>query len=258
MNFVSQLESLSHRNTDITNMRTTLFIPRRSAAVMVAFSLVLGIGAPLLLSAAPAAQAAAEEKPVCPPIISDTSDAPDLKEWAAKAEKECQKWYADFARTLGSEESRLPKAIKINYTTQYNGVAACSGDTITVSAKWIREHPDDMGCILHEMSHFQQSYPKYDPVWLVEGISDYVRWFMYEPESKRPKVNPAKASARDSYRTTGAFLDYLSKKYDKNIVRKLSKSLKESRYDESYFKDLTGKTLDELNTEWLASLKPAS
>jgi len=204
---------------------------------------------------APAAHAA--PPPACPPLVSDTSGAPDLKDFAARVEKDVRAWYPKLAPLLANEDSRQRKQIKIIYDPKYKGVAATGGDTIVASPEWFRSHPDDVGALIHEMAHVQQSYPKYDPVWLVEGIADYVRWFVYEPADKRPHPNPDKSSARDSYRTTGAFLDYLTRTYDKDIVRKLSRALKEDRYDESYFQELTGKSLDTLNTEWIASLRTA-
>jgi hypothetical protein len=206
-----------------------------------------------LLPAAPSS-AAGNRAPRSPQIVTDTSAAPDLKEWAAKADVQVRAWYPKLAYLLANEESRQRRQIKIVYDPNYNGVAATGGDTITCSPEWFRKHPDDVGALIHEMAHVQQSYPRYDPVWLVEGIADYARWFVYEPKEKRPRPNPDRSTARDSYRTTGAFLDYLTRTYDKNIVRKLSRALKEQRYTEDYFQELTGKTLDELDKEWRASL----
>jgi len=54
-----------------------------------------------------------------------------------------------------------------------------------------------------------------NPGWLVEGIADYIRWFKSEPESQRPRPNPAKAKYTDSYRTTAAFLNYVEENVKK-------------------------------------------
>ncbi len=192
---------------------------------------------------------------------------------ATKAKLEgLAKQYGEVARanfgliikTLQVKPAKKSKPVRIVVTYGYGGVAATSGagfgsdpktPVIEVSAKYALAHPDDLGMIVHEMVHVVQSYPKYDPVWLVEGIADYVRWFYYEPADKRPHPNPAKVTARDSYRTTGAFLFWASNKYDVNLVPKLNAALTTNTYQESMFKDSTGKTLDELNLEWLDSLK---
>jgi hypothetical protein len=185
------------------------------------------------------------------------------------------KEYEDVARdnyALILRELRLPadlksKPVQIVVTYAYDGVAATTGagfgsdptaPVIEVSAKYALAHPKDLGMIVHEMVHVVQSYPTYDPVWLVEGIADYVRWFFYEPIASRPKPNPARATARDSYQTTGAFLYWASTHYDLNLVPKLSAAFQANQYKESMFKDLTGHTLDELNTMWLASLPKRS
>ena len=54
---------------------------------------------------------------------------------------------------------------------------------------------------------------------------------------------------------TARFLEYVTKKYDKELLRKLNKTLREGEYQEELFKQLTGKALQELNEEWRASLR---
>ena len=54
---------------------------------------------------------------------------------------------------------------------------------------------------------------------------------------------------------TAAFLAYLVETYDKDIVRKLNRALREGRYQEGLFRQITGKTVQELDDEWRASLR---
>jgi len=91
------------------------------------------------------------------------------------------------------------------------------------------------------------------PGWVVEGIADYVRWFLYEPQSHGAEItkeNFAKANYDSSYRVTGNFLYWLTQTYDKDLVQKLNAAAREGRYAESIWKDLTGKTMQELGDEW--------
>jgi len=44
-------------------------------------------------------------------------------------------------------------------------------------------------------------------------------------------------------------------KYDKEIVRKLNALLRDGKYKEEVFKELTGKTVQELGDEWKTSLR---
>lgn len=176
--------------------------------------------------------------------------------------EELAKTYGDVARKnfdlivkrLRSTGS-VPSTVKIVITYKYKGVAATAGDTIMVDPRYALSHPDDLGMIVHEMAHVVQGYPTYDPGWLVEGIADYVRWFFYEPTDKRPKPNPDRATARDSYQTTGAFLFWASNKYSQDLVPKLHAAFQANTYKEDMFKQITGKTLDELNAEWKEALK---
>ena len=91
------------------------------------------------------------------------------------------------------------------------------------------------------------------PGWLVEGIADYVRFFKYEPDklgqiAKDPHFD-------SSYRTSAAFLNFVTEKYDKDLVKKVNRSLRVGEYRETIWKALTKKSLKELDEEWRASLK---
>src|ERR1051325_8098064 len=85
------------------------------------------------------------------------------------------------------------------------------------------------------MVHVVQNYarvPRGDtnamrmPGWLVEGIPDYIRWFLYEPETKGAEIT-ARGLARikeknpyvydASYRVTGNFFNWVTTNYDTNI-----------------------------------------
>jgi hypothetical protein len=123
---------------------------------------------------------------------------------------------------------------------------------------WFKRHPDDVGAMVHETVHVVQAY-RYgrggnrNPGWLVEGIADYVRFFKYEPG----KAGPVRADKHydGSYRVTATFLNYVSEKYDKELVRKLNAAMRQGKYSDDLFKDATGKTLQELDDEWRTTLK---
>ena len=72
----------------------------------------------------------------------------------------------------------------------------------------------------------------------MEGVSDYVRFFKYEPGKIGP-INAQRAHYNSSYRVTAAFLAYLTEKYDPEIVLKLNKLMREGNYKEEIFKELT-------------------
>jgi hypothetical protein len=109
--------------------------------------------------------------------------------------------------------------------------------------------------MVHETTHVVQHYHGRDnPGWLVEGISDYVRFFKFEP-GKLGRINPEHAHYNGGYRITAAFLAHVSAQYDKQLVRKLNALCRDGRYKDECFRELTGKSLEELDREWVASLK---
>jgi hypothetical protein len=106
------------------------------------------------------------------------------------------------------------------------------------------------------LTHVVQAYHKGNvPGWLTEGIADYIRWFKYEPQSKRPHPNPDKAKYSDSYRTSAAFLNWAAETYDKDLVVKINAACRRGEYNEELWKKYTGRTLAELGDAWIESLR---
>lgn len=183
----------------------------------------------------------------------DASEAPDLKEWAEKTARVCERNYAMICDELASDGFKPRTQISMTIKKDYNGVAYASGGRIVGSAKYFKTHQDDVGAMIHETVHCVQSYRTRGPGWLVEGIADYVRFFKYEP-GKIGRI--AKDPHYDgSYRTTAAFLNFAAEKYDKELVKKINKAMREGEYREEMWKALTKKTLKELDEEWRASMK---
>jgi hypothetical protein len=188
-------------------------------------------------------------------FVVDVTDAPELKEWAEKVAAECARYFPTINEELKSDGFKPPHLIRMTLSGRYNGVAAAGGGRITGSVKYFKDHPDDVGAMIHETTHIVQRYRgRGNPGWLVEGVADYVRFFKYEPGKIGP-INAERAHYNRSYRVTAAFLAYVTEKYDPQLVLKLNKLMRESQYKEDVFKELTGKTLPELDEEWRATLR---
>jgi hypothetical protein len=201
----------------------------------------------------PLAPAKEGEPPKFVVDTSDIADNPNGIRWAEEARTLCEQWYPIVQRFLATEEWTPPKEIKLVFKKDLNVPAYAAGSSITISTKWITEHQDDFGCVIHELTHVIQSYPRgrNKPGWLVEGIADYIRFWKYEPEYPRPRIDKEKASYKDSYRTTAAFLAWITSKYDKRIVRTLDKSLRDGTYSDALFEEVTGRNLDALWEEFV-------
>jgi Peptidase of plants and bacteria len=189
-------------------------------------------------------------------FVVETAEAPDLRPWAESTARACERTYPLINDELGSDGYRPPRLITLTLTTSYAGVAKMSGTHIVGSVDHFRGHRRDVGAIVHETTRVAQDYRRGErPSWLVEGLCDYVRFFKWEP-GKLGKINPRTARYDRSYRVTAAFLVYLVETYDKDIVRKLNRALRDGRYEEDLFQQLTGKTVQERDEEWRAKLEP--
>jgi hypothetical protein len=191
-----------------------------------------------------------------PPVTIDVTDAPQTKEWAEKAKALVEAWYPTVTSLLATEDYQAPKEIKLVFKKEISAPAWAAGGEITINGKWVTEHPDDLGMVIHELTHIVQAYRwNRTPGWLTEGIADYIRWWRYEPEAPRPKVDPAKAKYTDAYRTTASFLAWTSRKYDMRLVPALDRAIRKRQDPLEEFKHLTGKDVDALWAEYIATLK---
>lgn len=193
-----------------------------------------------------------------PKIELDLTEAPgdaQVQEWATSAKEVCEEWFPLICRFLATDDWTPPTMVRIVFKQEQAAPGSTSGDVIHVSVKWIKAHPDDFGMVIHELTHVIQHYPpaRSQPGWLVEGVADYLRYWKYEPEKPHGRLNPAKASYRDGYGTTAAFLAWTVWKYDKRIVRRLDDAMRHQRYNDALFKETTGKDLDTLWSEFLQS-----
>ena len=164
-------------------------------------------------------------------VVVDVSDAPDMKEWADKCARICERAYPMLNEELASDGFKPAHFIRMALKNDYRGVAATGGTRITGSVKYFKDHPQDFGAMVHETAHVVQAY-RYsrggnrNPGWLVEGIADYVRFYKYEPGKIGPLRNVDRMHYNDAYRTTARFLNYVTDKYDKELVKKLNAAMR--------------------------------
>ncbi|UCD50981.1 MAG: DUF1080 domain-containing protein [Phycisphaerales bacterium] len=203
-------------------------------------------------------------------IVIDTTETPDLTKWAhEELAPVVQKWYPRLVAMLPSEGYDAPAKVTITFSANMRGVAATGGSRVRCAATWFRTQliGEAKGAIVHELVHVVQSYGRSrrtnpnatrPPGWLVEGIADYIRWFLYEPHTHGAEItarNIDRARYDASYRVSGNFLHWVTNTCDKDIVRKLNAAAREGRYAEQLWSDATGKTLQELGDEWQAVMK---
>ncbi len=201
-------------------------------------------------------------------IVIDTTEAPDLTEWArGKLAPVVQEWYPRIVGMLPSEEYQAPTAVTIIFRDM-QGVAATSGTRVHCAARWFRGQlkGEAKGAVVHELVHVVQQYglarrtnrnATRTPGWLVEGIADYIRWFLYEPETRGAEISAAglsRARYDASYRVSANFINWVVENHDKDLVRKLNAAARQGGYSETLWKEYTGHTVQELNEQWKQSL----
>ena len=190
-------------------------------------------------------------------IVFDTTGAPELRGWVDKQLKPiCHEWYPKLVEQLPSENYEAPQKFIIYFRNDMDGVAYTMGTQIHCAGVWFSRNLDGeaKGAVVHEMVHMVQQYrSRRNPGWLVEGLCDYIRWFQYEPANARPRVNFSRANYDDSYRTTGAFLNYVVDKHGEEIIPKLNAAMREDRYSDELWKEYTGKSAPDLWADFAAA-----
>jgi len=193
----------------------------------------------------------------------DSSKAPALTEWSGKELLPViQEWYPKIVALLPSEGFHAAEQVNFEFRTDMGGVPAYTGgNKISLNTPWIAGElkREAKGCVIHEMVHVVQGYgkgprnakPAFAPGWVTEGLADYIRWYLYEPQSKGAVIRDARQAKYDaSYRVTANFFDWVVTTQDKDMLRKLNAAAREARYNDELWKTWTGKTLAQLGEEW--------
>lgn len=201
--------------------------------------------------------------------VVDATAAADLMPWAEKELMPVvQEWYPKIVEMLPSEGFTAAKEVMLQFKTDMGGTPAyAAGNQVSLNAGWFRRElqREARGSVVHELVHVVQSYwgrarlrnPNAErvPGWVTEGIPDYIRWFLYEPQSKGAEItarNFERAKYDASYRVSGNFFDWITRTIDKDFVKKLNAACRDGKYNKDIWKELTGKTAEELGAAWKA------
>jgi hypothetical protein len=155
--------------------------------------------------------------------------------------------YPELARTYNKKTLR---EVTMVIDTVYKGVAETDNGKVTISSRWMHTHPEDIDVITHEVMHIVQDYGNSNgPGWLTEGIADYARYKYGINNAAAKWALPAYKSTQNydnAYRVTARFLLWMEEKVKPGIVKELDSRLRKHTFTDSTFKDITGKTVDEL------------
>lgn len=164
--------------------------------------------------------------------------------------------YPKLLERLENPDKRAPRQVRVIFEERMRVPAYARGDEVTVSARWLREHPDDIGMLAHELTHVVQAYPKGEPGWFTEGFADYTR-LLYGPKEQPnwslPQKLTDKQSYTDSYRTTARFFQWLDEQHP-GVLDQLHRKMQRDEFKVEDFAELTGKSVDDLWRECVAEL----
>ncbi|HKG07592.1 MAG TPA: basic secretory protein-like protein [Pedobacter sp.] len=164
------------------------------------------------------------------------------------------KIYPTLVKTFNKKSTR---EVLFVVDTAYKGVAEASGNRILFSSKYMGTHSTDIDVVTHETMHIVQGYGYGSgPVWLTEGIADYVR-YKYGVDNigskwALPEFNE-KQSYKNSYRITARFFEWLEQNVKTGLIATLDDQLRKHTYTEQSWAALTGKTIDELWSDYAKS-----
>jgi hypothetical protein len=223
------------------------------------FSSIRSLLAGTILACSCGAARAADYK-----IRFDTAQAPQLAAWTTgELAPIVRDWYPKLVALLADEGFAAPHEVVIEYKADLGPVPAyTAGNRITLNARWFAGElqREAKGCVIHELVHVVQQYganpfknpkPAPAPGWVVEGIADYVRWFLYEPATKGAALaSPERARHDASYRVSANFLEWVAARHDKDVVKKLNSAARRGTYDDALWKGWTGTDLATLAAGW--------
>ncbi|TDO23860.1 basic secretory protein-like protein [Pedobacter duraquae] len=162
-------------------------------------------------------------------------------------------YFKVFPLLVGTFNDKTTHDVVFVTDTAYKGVAEASGNRILFSTTYMNAHPTDIDIVTHEGMHLVQGYGYgAGPVWLTEGIADFIR-YRYGVDNIGSKwMLPALTSKHNekkyenSYRITARFFEWIDQKVKPGMIVQIDKELRNHTYTIDTWIKLSGKTLDEL------------
>ncbi|WP_293882534.1 basic secretory protein-like protein [Sphingobacterium sp. UBA1498] len=181
-------------------------------------------------------------------INKDKDFSPSLKDRLISA------YFENYPKLAKKYNNKTLKKVSFVIDPDYKGVAATAGGIVRYSPGWFAKNPGDIDVVTHEVMHIVQAYPDgAGPWWITEGIADFVRFDDGIDNAganwKLPDYSDNQKYT-DSYRVTARFLYWINTHVKKDFVKKLDAAMRSKSYNDSFWKAQTGKTIDELWTDY--------
>jgi hypothetical protein len=166
-------------------------------------------------------------------------------------------YFLQYPKLLKKYNDSVSKKVVFFIDKTYSGVAEAGNGRVRFNPAWFASHPEDVDVVTHELMHIVQNYRGNKiPSWVTEGVADYVRAMEgvnnHNSQWALPDLKPDHHYT-SSYRITARFFVWITKKYKSDFVNQLDKAARANRYSDAVWAAITGKTLEELWTEYKAS-----
>ena len=186
-------------------------------------------------------------------IRFDTTEVPALRPWVRETlMPACREWYPRIVEALPSDGFEPPADFRVTFRADMRGVAHTRGTDVVCAGPWYRANLGDeaVGSVIHELVHVVQQYrlprDRQPPAWLSEGIADHVRWYQFEPETRRRRVDWDRMRYDGSYFPSATFLDLVVRRLDEDAIRKVNAVCRAGNYADDYWTKTYGKTPQEI------------
>ncbi|MBI5383609.1 MAG: hypothetical protein HZA90_02870 [Verrucomicrobia bacterium] len=190
-----------------------------------------------------------------------------MKALAERARQLGNTLYPKVCALLADGDTKFPRQFDLQFKKRLpNGNTADSPpNRVRLNATHARMFRDKPGMLdqvlIHEMAHVAQHYEQ--PIigrWLVrshdppahwaEGIADYVCFKLGETNGRCAQCDFSYPDFRSGYSCAGAFLLYVERTYNSDLVRQLNTRLRHGGYSDEFFANATGRSLPQLWMEF--------
>ena len=172
-------------------------------------------------------------------FVVDVSDAPEMKEWAEKAARVCERQYPMLCDELMSDGFVPLTVIRMTLKSSYNGVAAGQRRAHHRFRAVLQGEPERHRRDGSRNRPLRATVPRPEQSGLAGGRRRGLRPLLQVRGDQAQAVDPRERAKYDgSYRVTAAFLAFVTEKYDPQIVRKLNATMRAGKYKDDVWKEL--------------------